>query len=325
MDNLDLQYAWLSGLYEAEGSISWGGSFHLCISMVDKWPLEISKLYYKKAYLRGPYRLDDIVRQPYFRWVVNKREDVINCISYIQPWLHSRRKVQIAKCINSHPEHEFSHVVYRKDVKTNPFYAMAPKDELHNYKLTRIGSYSTREEATFKVNEYIANNYPKPQLIDYNPILTSESLIAWSAGFFEGDGYVFVGKASIAAKKPSVKLGVRIIDKDIAIAFQDIFQCGTVTGPYYCENRKPVWHWNAGKKRNSFKVMQLIKPLLSPRRQKQIELAIQNSPICNFHYITKTKANTFAVKEPGTQKYIKTYKTYELAQKYLDQYFAETK
>jgi hypothetical protein len=92
---------------------------------------------------------------------------------------------------------------------------------------------------------------------------TSEE-IAWAAGLFEGEGCVTDVGGRFA-------LLVTNTDEWVIRRFDEIMPMGRVYGPYRNSEadghrRKPFWAWQAYEE-NGFDAMQLLAPLLSPRRR----------------------------------------------------------
>lgn len=74
--------------------------------------------------------------------------------------------------------------------------------------------------------------------------------MAWAAGWFEGEGCIFVRKIQRRSGSVRITLGLTAnsTDEDTVLRFQDIVGCGSTAGPRTVKafpNRKPCWRWAA--------------------------------------------------------------------------------
>ena len=84
--------------------------------------------------------------------------------------------------------------------------------------------------------------------------------IEWAAGLFEGEGSI------CKLKDGRTRLFLEMTDKDVVESFRDVLDTGSVTGPHYRADYKPVYKWNIGKQKVVKKILEAMLPLLGERR-----------------------------------------------------------
>lgn len=89
----DLEWAWFAGLFEGEGCIAFVGvhSVRLVIHLTDADTIERCHTLTNMGRLESPRRLDHPVHKPVYIWVCSKRDEVIEILTRIRPFLGVRR------------------------------------------------------------------------------------------------------------------------------------------------------------------------------------------------------------------------------------------
>jgi hypothetical protein len=96
--------------------------------------------------------------------------------------------------------------------------------------------------------------------------------IAWSGGFFDGEGTVRINKGRAGSKST---LGLQIINTD-RLALErfrsGVFGLGDINGPYgpYGISKKRTWVWLCNRRPEVVAVIAALWIFLSQRRQEQI-------------------------------------------------------
>jgi hypothetical protein len=99
---------------------------------------------------------------------------------------------------------------------------------------------------------------------------TSNDLVPWAAGFFEGEG-------SITECGGRLRAQVKNTDFEVLTRFAEIVRVGVVYGPYTRSHpdgfrRKPAWLWVA-EEYDALDALALLGPWLSRRRlERALEL-----------------------------------------------------
>ena len=93
----------------------------------------------------------------------------------------------------------------------------------------------------------------------------SQIEIAWLAGIIDGEGFT-----DSLPKVKAVRIGLESSDFDIVQRCQDFSGMGTISGPRIRGNNKPIWVWRVSKRRDVFRLLLAISPLLCVRRKKKI-------------------------------------------------------
>lgn len=94
--------------------------------------------------------------------------------------------------------------------------------------------------------------------------------IAWFAGIFEGEGTIYLNDRG-GKSKPSPIMRVRMCDEDIINRIQQVTGVGTVIKETNLTvNRKTIYVWQTGNKRNIARLLLAIAPLLGDRRKNRI-------------------------------------------------------
>lgn len=88
--------------------------------------------------------------------------------------------------------------------------------------------------------------------------------LEWAAGFLEGEGSFFYGNTPTVSASQKQKWPLEKL--------HEIFNSGSLTGPY---GSKKMYKFTACGE-NALHILNLIYPYMSPRRQKQIQNAINN-------------------------------------------------
>lgn len=97
----------------------------------------------------------------------------------------------------------------------------------------------------------------------------NEVEIAWLAGIIDGEGWFDCMEKE--GRIPAVRIGVESIDLDLLQQCHSFSGMGIVSGPRFRgEDRKPIWTWRVGKRRDVFRLLLAIAPLLSNRRRARI-------------------------------------------------------
>src|SRR5579859_6411799 len=96
--------------------------------------------------------------------------------------------------------------------------------------------------------------------------MTQENELYWAAGFFDGEGTIgfYNGRGIIQVKQ---------VDKEPLERFAKAIQIGKVAGPYAQqeENWQPQYQWQVQARRDVIRVAQLLLPLVSGNKRKQVE------------------------------------------------------
>ena len=104
------------------------------------------------------------------------------------------------------------------------------------------------------------------------------SNLDWAAGFFEGEGTVRINKGRISSPWA---FGLQVGNSDIEVLkkFQEaVFGFGTIYGPYRPYGnltKKEYYVWSCNRRIEVQKIKDVLYPLLSKRRKKQIDDAIE--------------------------------------------------
>ena len=112
-----------------------------------------------------------------------------------------------------------------------------------------------------------------------NPL--NETELAWSAGFFDGEGNIrFGNQLRVSGNRSrtygSIRLQIAQVDKYVLDRFRKaVKNLGSVTGPYISKqaNKKPVYSYTASGS-EAINAFNLIKSYLSPIKLKQGKIAI---------------------------------------------------
>jgi hypothetical protein len=91
--------------------------------------------------------------------------------------------------------------------------------------------------------------------------------VAWAAGLFEGEGCIHLMKRS--SKNGKAALTLSMADQDVVHRFSRILGVGNLRGPYTQapgSHWKPMWTWEAGKRREVQSVLNRVLPFLGERR-----------------------------------------------------------
>ena len=85
----------------------------------------------------------------------------------------------------------------------------------------------------------------------------------WAAGFFEGEGYVGVTHQTKPHKADRLVLTICQVDRRPLDTFRDIFDVGTVRGPYgpYAATKKAYYQYQTSGD-NAVAVLQKMQPFL---------------------------------------------------------------
>lgn len=109
---------------------------------------------------------------------------------------------------------------------------------------------------------------PRPSECKVMPIQD----IHYLAALVEGEGCFSATKGE---RGWSRRLRVEMTDEDILHYLKKITGVGSITGPYYRENWKPIWHWSVNKKADLEVLLGNIYPIMGIRRKAQIDKLFQ--------------------------------------------------
>ena len=99
-----------------------------------------------------------------------------------------------------------------------------------------------------------------------------QDLIAWAAGFFEGEGCITLG-----GNYPSLRL--HNTDEEVVRRFHSVMGVGRLRGPYYKNSaHKPVWIWIATSYAEVTAAFELMRPYLGTRRCERYDELMQDRP-----------------------------------------------
>lgn len=89
--------------------------------------------------------------------------------------------------------------------------------------------------------------------------------IYYIAGLLDGEG-------SFTSSQKHSYMELSLTDEDLILKCKEYLQIGNVRGPYQrAQNRKPFWVWHVAKTKDLARLVLAIYPLMSSRRQEQIE------------------------------------------------------
>jgi hypothetical protein len=140
--------------------------------------------------------------------------------------------------------------------------------------MTRIAPYSNRSRGWVcgqpirYLNGHNRNSNPRfPPSNDF-------AEIGWAAGLYEGEGSFYFNR-----NDNSIYLRIGMTDRWPLDRFRQIVGAGSVCGPYgpYSDHPhwSPQWAYSCNGWQNCAQVVNLVWDFLSPRRQKQIEIAVE--------------------------------------------------
>jgi hypothetical protein len=111
-------------------------------------------------------------------------------------------------------------------------------------------------------------------LVPPPPREPTEAEVAYVAGLYEGEG-------SCQKVKRYRRMTIRMTDKEPLDLVQQIMG-GIVAGPYrdvgVPDHYKDKWAWRVGAWRDILRIVPLIRPWLSPRRQAQVDRLLEDIP-----------------------------------------------
>lgn len=100
--------------------------------------------------------------------------------------------------------------------------------------------------------------------------------LAWAAGFFDGEGWVYQAHKEGKRRKDGTqraypKLGLGNTDLPLLERFQKALGCGKVYGPYREKKPhvKPFWQWSASHKQGR-QAARLLLPYVGDRNIKRL-------------------------------------------------------
>lgn len=104
-----------------------------------------------------------------------------------------------------------------------------------------------------------------------------ETNLHWLAGWLEGEG-TFVATSGRAANGVRYRrVTVRGVSTDLEVVkkVHSLAGVGRIYGPYkYGTNKQQNWQWAICKREEALSFMRLIRPLMSTRRQAQIDAVL---------------------------------------------------
>jgi len=105
--------------------------------------------------------------------------------------------------------------------------------------------------------------------------------LAWAAGFFDGEGSIYVvhkkrckgGTTGKYYPNTGVELSISQIHPQPLERFLSAVKTGSMSGPYKPkkENHSPYWRWNTAGRPTTYKVVCLLWPFLSTPKREQIK------------------------------------------------------
>lgn len=100
--------------------------------------------------------------------------------------------------------------------------------------------------------------------------------VAWTAGLFEGEGSAVVYNGRGEGYTPSPRVTIGMTDEWTIRRLHKLLGIGKVSTYQPREgNRKRVWRWTCASKRE-VPLLAALLPYLSPRRQSQLQSAIES-------------------------------------------------
>lgn len=108
--------------------------------------------------------------------------------------------------------------------------------------------------------------------------MPTEAEIAWAAGFYEGEGYI-----TCAARVYAIHMAVSQNTEWPLVRWGEIVGCGflhshTAQRPPDARGMRlnaPIMRWRISKGEDVIRIARLLYPHLSPRRQAQIDTALE--------------------------------------------------
>ena len=138
--------------------------------------------------------------------------------------------------------------------------------EIYAKKLCRT-HYNRIRRTGSPISEWEEQSKPKYVL----PVqLTRQELIAWAAGFFDGEGYIHPRQGKT---KYSLALVVSQCELSSLQRMQGLFG-GSIYAPESRRNaprRKPNWQWYAGNKRAKLALNEML-PYLTVKHERAVEV-----------------------------------------------------
>src|SRR2546430_9261988 len=96
-------------------------------------------------------------------------------------------------------------------------------------------------------------------------------MLAWAAGFFDGEGWA-------AAKERGVQARINQAGRDgapeVLVKFRRIVGVGRLKGPVLEEGKQPLYYWEATSRPDLARVAELIGPWLCPVKRAELESAL---------------------------------------------------
>lgn len=89
----------------------------------------------------------------------------------------------------------------------------------------------------------------------------------WVAGILEGEG-------CFSVKVRSISITCKMADEDIIRGLYEVTGVGRLTGPYFKENRKPIYSWEVSARQDVICVINSVYPYMGIRRSQKIDLMI---------------------------------------------------
>jgi len=106
--------------------------------------------------------------------------------------------------------------------------------------------------------------------------LQNSSELAWAAGFFDGEGCVFIRTYQRKSGPASyLSLSVSQTDRELLERFQEAVGVGKINGPYHNgSGRKPKYQWEVGKRPGVNQVIKVLISRISHVKRLQIQKAL---------------------------------------------------
>jgi hypothetical protein len=108
----------------------------------------------------------------------------------------------------------------------------------------------------------------------------SEIELGWLAGIFEGEGTIVLPPA----QRRHVTMSLNSTDRDVIERLVAVTGVGHIYGPFANDHqtavmsasgKKPIWRWTVSRRAEVARLLLAMYPLLSDRRQKRVQDAVQ--------------------------------------------------
>jgi hypothetical protein len=113
-------------------------------------------------------------------------------------------------------------------------------------------------------------------------IFTIRATAAYSAGLFEGEGWIGMERSyrtTRSKKGRQAKVSLSMSDEDVVRRFHQAVGCGRVNGPYVKGTNKPMWVWAASGHENVQALVACWWPWLGMRRRAKAREVLMEAAI----------------------------------------------